>query len=89
MLTEQDYLLICLAEECAEVQHAVAKALRFGLDHEWPGRSVSNRYAIRDELRDLFQLAKRLQVDDFDSLPDKGGKFARMMELSRKLKRLV
>jgi NTP pyrophosphatase (non-canonical NTP hydrolase) len=83
----EEYLLVCLAEECAEVSHAVAKALRFGLNHEWPGRGVTNRDALRDELRDVFRLAERLKLD-FVGLPDKGDKFARMMRLSFELGRL-
>lgn len=85
----QNYLLVCLAEECAEIQHAIAKALRFGLDHEWPGRGITNRDAIRDELRDAFRLAARLHLDNFVGLADKGEKFERMMELSRSLGRLT
>lgn len=83
----QNYLLVCLAEECTEVSHAVAKALRFGLNHEWPGRGLTNRAAICDELRDVFMLAARLDLAWADS-PGKGDKFDRMMDLSRSLGRL-
>ena len=31
-MTWSQYLLVLLSEECAEVSHRVAKALRFGLD---------------------------------------------------------
>ncbi len=31
-MNKTEYLLVCLAEECAEIQQAVDKALRFGLD---------------------------------------------------------
>lgn len=31
-MNKTEHLLTCLAEECAEVQQAVTKALRFGLD---------------------------------------------------------
>jgi NTP pyrophosphatase (non-canonical NTP hydrolase) len=87
-MTEEDYLLVCLAEECAETGQAISKSLRFGLDHVWPGKGVTNREAVRDELRDVFRLAQRLGLNDFSNLPDKGEKFARMMELSRSLGRL-
>lgn len=87
-LSMEDYLLVCLAEESAEVVHAVCKALRFGLDHQWPGRGVHNRDALRDELRDAFRLAERLNLQQWSDLPDKGEKFERMMNLSRSLGRL-
>jgi hypothetical protein len=86
-LNTEDYLLVCLAEEAAEVVHAVCKSLRFGLQHQWPSRDMTNRDAVREELRDLICLTKRLGLN-FDGLPDKGEKFARMMQLSRDLGRL-
>jgi NTP pyrophosphatase (non-canonical NTP hydrolase) len=88
MLTEEDYLLVCLAEEATEVGHAVAKALRFGLDHVQRFTDATNRDRIRDELRDLFRLAERLGLADFTDLPDKGEKFATMMKLSQALGKL-
>jgi len=33
---QHEYLLTCLMEECAEVQKAATKALRFGLDDRGP-----------------------------------------------------
>jgi NTP pyrophosphatase (non-canonical NTP hydrolase) len=83
----EDYLLICLAEEAAEVSHAVAKALRFGLDTQWETRGKTNREAIEEELGDLKRLADRLGLEMVR--PDKGDKFDRMMEKSRKLGRLL
>lgn len=88
MMTEEDYLLVCLMEEAAEIQHAAAKALRFGLEHWWPGRDTTNKGALRDEVRDFVRLAERLNLMDFEGLPDKGEKFARMMDHSRELGRL-
>ena len=35
-MNKQEYLLTCLSEECAEIQQAVSKALRFGLDNYNP-----------------------------------------------------
>lgn len=47
-------LLIQLMEECAEVQHACAKALRFGLHDKAPYSETNNLFAIRRELGDLL-----------------------------------
>ncbi len=60
-MTEQEHLLVCLMEECSEVQKACAKALRFGLDdtyradHEMnlPKWDLTPRQEIRHELNDL------------------------------------
>lgn len=49
-----EHLLVCLAEECAEVSQRVSKALRFGLDESQPGQSMDNRERIIEELQDLF-----------------------------------
>lgn len=53
MLSEKQYLLICLAEECAEVQHRITKALRFGFDEVEPGQSLNNSERLIDEVTDL------------------------------------
>lgn len=87
VMSEEDYLLVCLGEEAAEIAHAVAKCLRFGLNHPWPGRGMSNRDCLRDEVRDLVRLAERLKLS-IEGLPDKGEKFANAMALSRALGRL-
>lgn len=59
-MNKTEHLLVCLAEECAEVQQAVAKALRFGLDDGYePGRT--NAGDIMKELDDLIGVAEMLQ----------------------------
>lgn len=54
MLTEQQYLLICVAEECAEIQQRITKALRFGLYEVQPGQPDNNLVRIRQEFNDLL-----------------------------------
>lgn len=55
-MNESEHLLTCLAEECAEIQQAVTKALRFGLDDSRPGAttSMTNAEEIAAEITDLM-----------------------------------
>lgn len=46
------YLLVCLAEECAEVVQECSKAIRFGLDDDY--REETPRERIAQELEDMF-----------------------------------
>ena len=54
------YLLICLAEECGEVDQRATKALRFGLDECQPGQNLTNRERLLDELDDLLLIREML-----------------------------
>ena len=58
-----EHLLTCLAEECAEVQQAVAKAQRFGLDDGYPGTDRTNKGDLENELTDLFAVLEMLEDD--------------------------
>ena len=51
-------LLIILAEECAEVQQAAIKCVRFGMDSEYQG--MVNRYQLERELGDFMAMFKLL-----------------------------
>ena len=62
-MNKKEYLLTCLSEECAEIQQAVSKALRFGLDNYDPKDSFINEAAIRWELNDL-QAVKEMLVEE-------------------------
>jgi NTP pyrophosphatase (non-canonical NTP hydrolase) len=61
MMTEQELLLTCLAEECMEVAQRVTKALRFGLEEVQPGQPHNNAERITGELNDLFAVAMMLE----------------------------
>lgn len=62
-MNKKEHLLTTLAEECAEVQQAVSKALRFGAKDSRPGAESTNAQdiekefieamAVRDMLREL------------------------------------
>lgn len=64
-----EHLLVCLAEECAEVQQAIAKALRFGLDDGYPNGSASNAQDIVREFVDLISVAEMLEAEGVLVLP--------------------
>jgi len=55
-----EHLLTCLLEECAEVQQAVAKALRFGLEDGAPRAETTNAQDIARELADVAAIAELL-----------------------------
>ena len=56
-----DNLLVCLNEECAEVQQAVSKALRFGLDNFYLDENKTNADDIIAECNDIIAVIEMLQ----------------------------
>jgi len=60
-MDKKQYLLVCLLEELSEVQKAVSKAIRFGLDDVYEGGT--NLDYIREELADVHTI-KNLLLDD-------------------------
>lgn len=55
-MNNREYLLICLMEECAEVQHMASKCLRFGLDevHITDLSQPPNLERLKAEIVDLI-----------------------------------
>jgi len=62
-MTREEYLLIILSEECAEVIHAVSKALRFGLNDYHPATLITNKENIEKELNDLGGIIELLRSE--------------------------
>jgi hypothetical protein len=87
MLTEEQYLLVCLMEECDEVSQRAAKALRFGLDEVQPGQADTNAQRLFSELVDLSTVVYELHQRGVVPLPwvcdDKIAKIAKYMDYSR------
>lgn len=52
-LSEEQHLLVCLAEECAEVQHAMMKMFRFGKVDGYAERVTTNFEDLQNEAWDL------------------------------------
>ena len=53
-MNKTEHLITCLMEECAEIQQAAAKALRFGLNDGYPGADTTNAQDIAREVTDLI-----------------------------------
>lgn len=59
-MNRKEHLLVCLAEECAEVAQRVSKALRFSLSEIQPGHHLTNEERIEGEFHDLCAIAEML-----------------------------
>jgi hypothetical protein len=84
-MTKEEYLLLCLAEECAEVSQRIFKALRFGLDEiqeSNPEETKNNRQRISYEFNDLVTISELIEDlhEDYD--------FADQAQRERKLAKL-
>lgn len=85
-MNKQEYLLTCLAEEASEISHAVAKALRFGLEDVSPDTGMTNRDQIIKEFHDLFavfEMLELLEQLDYNMLNEKQEKVEYWMEYSK------
>lgn len=60
----EQFLLVCLIEECAEVAQRATKALRFGMDEVQPGQDFNNRQRLNEELNDLLTVMDLLVEQD-------------------------
>lgn len=68
-MNRMEHLLTILTEECAEVQQAVTKTLRFGLK-EGKYADTPNEERIRAELNDLLAVVEMLEKEGLDLSPD-------------------
>lgn len=57
-MTEENILMLCLMEECAEVQQCLSKVMRFGLNTVHEGKS--NKERLVEELHDLVAVGEML-----------------------------
>lgn len=57
-----EHLLTCLNEECSEVQQALSKALRFGMQDGYPNTERTNEGDLITELNDLMAVLTMLEV---------------------------
>ena len=68
-MNRQEHLMTILTEECSEVQQAITKALRFGLNE---GRDITctNAERLRAELNDLLAMVEMLEAEGLDLSSD-------------------
>lgn len=84
-MTKDQYLLTCLAEECAEVAQRASKAIRFGLFEVEPGQSATNWDRLRNELGDLLGVMDALGLEECaETREAKPGRCEKYMEYSRR-----
>lgn len=91
MMNKQEYLLVCLGEECAEVAQEVSKCLRFSLQDKHPNLHRSNVERLRVELagivsamRQLSEIGVDLSVSEKD-IKEASDKRLLFMEYSQKI----
>lgn len=61
-MTRAENLLVVAMEECAELQQAISKAMRFGMDHTHPDNpDFTNARAIQTEFVQLEQTMRLLE----------------------------
>jgi NTP pyrophosphatase (non-canonical NTP hydrolase) len=56
MNSKEKEVMDILQEECAEVIQAVSKVSRFGIDNYKPGKPLTNREHLEEELGDLLAM---------------------------------
>lgn len=97
-MTESEYLISKLGEECSEVAQMTSKINCFGLDDVYDNvdknpKSYNNRERLVGEINDLFAVIELLQdaghlpftIRDSQQVRDKKVKLGRYMDQSRKL----
>lgn len=68
-LTKAQYLLMKLAEECAEVAQRCSKQMQFGPDEVQKNQIATNSERLLSELLDLFAICKLLQgIDEIPAI---------------------
>jgi hypothetical protein len=53
-MNKEEYLLVCLSEECSEVSQAIDKVLKFGSKNTGPGLTKNNIELVCEEVNDFL-----------------------------------
>ena len=90
-MNKKEHLLTILIEECAEVQQAATKTLRFGLKDRKKGVGPTNEEHLAYELNDLSAVVELLNAEGMNLhhniglVTTKKMKVGRYLEYSREL----
>lgn len=60
-MNRTEYLLACVAEECAEIAQRATKAQRFGMFEVQPGQHLNNAARVALEFADLIGVVEMLE----------------------------
>lgn len=72
-MNKEQMMLLKLVEECQEVSHKAAKAIKFGLLEKQPDQDKDNRQRLQEELIDLavvVDLLIEMGIIDEDFMQD-------------------
>jgi hypothetical protein len=71
VLTKEQYLLTCLAEELTETAQEALKCVRFTPHHSWPqANSATNRDRLITEWSQVQVIVDALNLEGFEMLPN-------------------
>jgi len=90
-MNKTEHLISCLIEECAEIQKAATKSLRFGLDDHSPDEpALVNANRVAGECADLIAVIEMLEdlgiipiVRSPDAIQKKKDKIAKYMKYAK------
>ncbi|MCK5506182.1 MAG: hypothetical protein KAJ10_13540 [Thermodesulfovibrionia bacterium] len=67
-MTRTEHLIMCLAEECAEVQKVASKVNRFGMEEVYSAYGITNNERLAIEFAELMAVAEMLEEQGFKPL---------------------
>lgn len=85
-MTELEYLLTTLSEECAETAQRASKAIRFGISEIQPGQNEDNKRRLEREYAEIVAVGDLLglQIREEDKAA-KHEKLKKFMDYSRQI----
>ena len=91
-MNKREYLLICLAEELAEVQQCISKCLRFTPEHQFELYKTTNFEELVLEMNDVYAITEMLDEEGLtifvndERIDSKKARTEKYIEVSKKLK---
>ena len=87
MNNKEKEVMDILQEECAEVIQAVSKVSRFGIDNYKPGKPLTNREHLEEELGDVLAMVDIMLEQGIVNISKlEEAKRAKIEKLKKKLK---